>query len=283
MRLIIFGTGVTGRETYETYYQNQDVIAWADNNSSRWGTTLYDIPICRPEQCLLEMDYDKVVIASCGGYYSVLQQCLDMGIPQDKIVTWHMEEILKPRRIFLQKLSRILNGYEENAAVAEGGVYEGDFAKWINTCFPNRTLHLFDTFEGFDARDIPIELANNFSDAAAGHLARTSVELVMSKMPHPELCQIHKGYFPDTAEGITGKFCFVNLDFDLYNPTYSGLCFFRDKMTDNGVILIHDYFSVGSYEGVRAAVDRFIAECGSDLRRYPIGDGVSIMIVGKWN
>ncbi len=281
MKLILFGTGATGREIYKNNYQSQDVIAWADNNSSRWGTTLYDIPICRPEQCLLEMEYDKVIIASAGGFYSVRQQCLDMGIPEDKIVTRHIDGFLKPRRAFLQNLSRILNEREEEAAVAEGGVYEGDFAQWINTCFPTRTLYLFDTFEGFDERDIPVELENGYSEAAAGHLSRTSVELVMRKMPHPELCRIRKGYFPDTTAGITGKFCFVNLDFDLYNPTYSGLCFFKDKMVDRGVILVHDYF--GGYKGVRAAVDRFVAEHKDDLGKYPIGDGVSIMITGEWN
>lgn len=35
MKLIMFGTGATGREIYENYYRDQDVVAWADNNSSR--------------------------------------------------------------------------------------------------------------------------------------------------------------------------------------------------------------------------------------------------------
>lgn len=45
--------------------------------------------------------------------------------------------------------------------------------------------------------------------------------------------------------------------------------------------IVHDYF--GGYKGVRAAVDRFILECGGSLGKYPIGDGVSIMIAGKWS
>ena len=40
---------------------------------------------------------------------------------------------------------------------AEAGVFEGDFAKWINQYFPDRKLYLFDTFEGFDMRDIEKE------------------------------------------------------------------------------------------------------------------------------
>ena len=69
---------------------------------------------------------------------------------------------------------------------------------------------------------------------------------------------------------------------DLYLPTYNGLCFFRDKMTEQGVILDHDYYSAG-YKGVKAAVEEFLKEYGEGINKYPIGDGVSIMLAGKWN
>lgn len=282
MRAIMFGTGATGRGMYEQISKGRDIIAWADNNSTRWGTELFGVPICSPAQCLLNMEYDEVILASAGGFYSILEQCREMGIPEGKIVTSYIERWLEPRNMFLQNLAGLLNEYEQSASVAEGGVYEGSFAKRINACFPDRPLHLFDTFEGFDQRDIAVESENAFSKACAGHLSRTSVESVLKKMPHPELCRIHKGYFPDTAVDITEKFCFVNFDFDLYNPTYAGLCLFKDKMIPNGVILVHDYFSP-DYKGVRAAVDRFISECGGMLNRYPIGDGVSVMIAGTWD
>src|SRR6266540_1215034 len=45
--------------------------------------------------------------------------------------------------------------------VAELGVYKGKFAKHINKFFPERKLYLFDTFEGFDNRDITSEKAKN--------------------------------------------------------------------------------------------------------------------------
>ncbi|MCI9122396.1 MAG: hypothetical protein HFG00_12935, partial [Oscillibacter sp.] len=102
----------------------------------------------------------------------------------------------------------------------------------------------------------------------------------------PEQCRIHKGYFPESAAGLNEKFCFVNLDLDLYDPTYQGLWFFQDKMTDSGVILVHDYYSLydaGEYKGVRAAVDRFFSEYTGDIRKYPIGDGYSVMLAGFWN
>jgi O-methyltransferase len=36
-------------------------------------------------------------------------------------------------------------------AVAEVGVYRGEFASYLDAVFADRTLYLFDTFEGFDS------------------------------------------------------------------------------------------------------------------------------------
>ena len=46
--------------------------------------------------------------------------------------------------------------------VAELGVYKGKFARYLNQYFPDRLLYLFDTFEGFDNRDIEREKAKTF-------------------------------------------------------------------------------------------------------------------------
>lgn len=282
MNVIMFGTGASGRYLFPEISKTDTVIAFADNNSSRWGTMLYGVPICNPEECLVTMDYDSVIIASFGGFEEILGQLLAMGIPDRKIDKSYFGPQLESRKIFLRNLAALLNEYETEGSVAEAGVYGGDFAKYINIYFPNRTLHLFDTFEGFDARDIAVEAENSYSDAKANHLFRTSVELVMEKMTHPEMVQIHKGYFPDTAIGIKDKFCFVNLDMDLYLPTYNGLNFFQDKMTERGIILVHDYYTE-EYKGAKAAVDQFLAEQAKDnIIRYPIGDGVSIMLTGRW-
>ena len=39
-------------------------------------------------------------------------------------------------------------------AVAELGVYRGEFARLINVAFPDRKLYLFDTFSGFDKEQV---------------------------------------------------------------------------------------------------------------------------------
>ena len=91
--------------------------------------------------------------------------------------------------------------------VAELGVYKGDFAKDINAVFPDRTLYLFDTFEGFDKKDIDAEVKHGFSDGKQD-FSDTSAEYVLSRMPHQNKCVVRKGFFPETANGIDDTFVF---------------------------------------------------------------------------
>ena len=62
---------------------------------------------------------------------------------------------------------------EENIPgdVAELGVFKGDFAALINAAFPDRCIHLFDTFEGFDAKDVAVEVREGLSRAKEGDFA----------------------------------------------------------------------------------------------------------------
>lgn len=287
MKIILFGTGYFGKALYERLLPVNDIVAFASNYISESEPELFGLPVFLPEKALTELAYDAVVIASTTGAADIYQQCRDLGVPENQIIDSYVRAPMESRRIFLQNLAGILDGYEKEADVAEAGVFQGEFAKWINQYFPDRVLHLFDTFQGFHPGEALADERRRFSTVQSrNYYADTSVELVMKKMTHPEQCRVYKGFFPETAKGITSKFCFVNLDLDLYDPTYQGLCFFQDKMTEHGVILIHDYYSLydaGEYKGVKSAVDRFLLEYPGDIRKYPIGDGYSIMLAGCWN
>jgi len=282
MKIILFGAGASGRMLYDELSPKNEITAFVDNDPGKWDKELRGIKIYEPKEYLLSAQYDAVVISAFCGLKEIHQQCLELGIPKDKIITSFFEPSQEARKAFLKNLSQVLAEYEQRAEVAEAGVYRGEFAKWINFYFPNRILHLFDTFEGFDARDLEAERQNAFSGEEKGHFSDTSVELVLAQMPYPKQCRIHKGYFPDSAEGLEHRFCFVNLDLDLYLPVYNGLLFFKDRMTEQGVILVHDYYSSG-YKGARAAVEQFLAECNGTIYKYPIGDDASILLAGKWN
>ena len=161
----------------------------------------------------------------------------------------------EPRSATLELMAREILRYDIEGSCAELGVYRGDFARLINHYLPDRKLYLFDTFEGFDKRDAEADRAGNFSKGDED-FSRTSEELVLSKMEHRENCIVRKGWFPETAEGVDDKFCFVSLDADLYQPILAGLEFFYPRLVHGGVIMIHDFNNI-SYSGVRQAVKEF--------------------------
>ncbi len=127
-------------------------------------------------------------------------------------------------------------------------------------------------------QDIKYEKKSNLSEAQIGDYDFTSEDIVIKKMKFPQNCVIRKGFFPDSANGIDEKFCFVNLDMDLYRPTLMGLLWFKDKMVKSGCILVHDYFT-DNFTGVRLAVEEFLSQ-NEKLYKLPVGDGISIAIVG---
>ena len=160
--------------------------------------------------------------------------------------------------------------------VAELGVYKGKFARYINQYFPDRLFYLFDTFEGFDKRDIVSETSNKFS-LGNQDFSDTSIEAVLKLMPYPQQCKPVKGFFPESATGIIDSFVFVSLDADLYEPIYNGLHFFYPKLVPGGYIFIHD-FNNDSYKGARQAVEKYCAE--KNINCLPIPDlGGSVIIM----
>jgi O-methyltransferase len=160
-------------------------------------------------------------------------------------------------------------------STAELGVYKGEFAKRINQLFPEKKLYLFDTFEGFDAKDVNKEKTKDFSSGEQD-FSDTSVNLVLSKMKTPQNCIVGKGYFPDTAVGISDTFSFVSIDADLYEPILSGLTFFYPKLESKGYIFVHD-FNNDEYKGARKAVVEYCSD--NNINYVPIPDiGGSIII-----
>lgn len=274
-KAICFGAAGGGKRLFDEISEKYEIIAFTDNDKDKIGTSINGIKTYGIEECF-QLEWDVVVITSAPGMMNIKQQLISMGIDSRKIDTTFIELPLLSRVSFLEKLSQIQNF--DNAAVAEVGFFEGDFAKWINQFYAKQKLHLFDTFEGFDKRDIDKD--SLYSEAKVGDYSNASIDMVMKKMIYPENVIIHKGYFPDTAKQLEEeRFAFVNLDVDLYEPTYNGLKFFKDKMISGGVILVHDYFAT-NFKGPHEAVNQFLEEMNGRYAKYPIGDGISIMITG---
>jgi len=166
--------------------------------------------------------------------------------------------------------------YENNrvGAVAELGVFQGDFAKIINRTFPDRKLYLFDTFEGFGKKDIEVEKKVNVC-SKQHDFSNTNIDIVMKKMTYPENIIIKKGYFPETAEGLEETFVFVSLDVDLYEPIYNGLKYFYTRLVKGGYIMVHDYNNI-EYPGAKEAIKRFSLESG--IPYFPLPDNCGSVV-----
>jgi O-methyltransferase len=162
-------------------------------------------------------------------------------------------------------------------SVAELGVYKGKFARYINQYFPDRRFYLFDTFQGFDSRDVQKEQEKKYSRGDQD-FGDTTVESVMRRMPFPGKCIPIKGFFPESALGVTDDFVFVSLDADLYDPIYNGLHFFYPKLVPGGSIFVHD-FNNDHYSGVRQAVEQFCLEM--QIQFVPLPDGGGTAIISK--
>lgn len=178
------------------------------------------------------------------------------------------------RRDMLVLLLRSVNERRVAGDLAELGVYKGLTARLFHQYMPDRTLHLFDTFEGFSKEDLTAEQnRKNFTSFTGGHwksageeievLSRqfsdTSVEKVLTFInSRNKNIKVHKGIFPSSVkDGLhEAKFAFVHLDADVYEPTLAGLDFFYPRMSIGGVIVVHDY---NTWPGARKAVQDFFA------------------------
>ena len=145
---------------------------------------------------------------------------------------------------------------------AELGVWRGNTAAVLAHFAQGagRTVHLFDTFEGFDAQDVKGVDAHirteEFSD--------TSLAMVRDIIgPAWSACRVVAGYFPQSLQPDhdSKQYAVVSLDCDLYEPMKAGLEFFYPRMPKGGLLLLHDYSSL-HWAGAKRAIDEFCAASG---------------------
>ena len=274
---VIWGATGTGKNVYEEVKDKYSIQYFVDGNPNLIGECVkgFEIKVC---EAIFETKPDVIILGILTGYEDAERYLVKNGYQEENIISKYIDLSIRARRDCLEKISMIFQEKHIQAAVAELGVYRGDFAKVINEVFPDSQLYLFDTFEGFPEEDMKFELENNLLLNEVGKLSNTSVDYVLNRMPHSEKCVVRKGYFPDTATGLDEKFMFVNIDVDLYKPILAGLEYFWPRMVDNGYIFVHDYFSF-SYAGTRKAIEEF-AEA-HNVGFIPIGDTLSVAFVKR--
>jgi len=150
---------------------------------------------------------------------------------------------------------RTLQSENVTGDFAEVGVYRGATSRFLIRCAPERTLYLFDTFEGFALHDREPE------NAADARFQTTSEATVRRALGGATNVVIRPGYFPDTARGLEDKrFAFVLLDLDVYAPTLGGLEFFYPRLARGAYCFVHDYNSPESNRACRRALGEFLRD-----------------------
>jgi hypothetical protein len=153
--------------------------------------------------------------------------------------------ISEDRLANIARLARVVEGLSGHAA--EVGVFRGGSAKVIGSMLPHKELHLFDTFDGLPADDIPGGPHKQGEFRASESEVRNFLSLCN--------CRFHVGTFPQSAVGLEdARFSFVHLDADLYETTRAGIEFFLPRLVCGGVMVFDDY-GWKNCPGVRRAIE----------------------------
>ena len=278
-KIVIFGaSGYGDKVFYSLPEQSYQVVLFIDNSQDLWGKEKHGV-LVQPPKRILDYEYDYVVL--CLNIYAeaMRTQLLELGVPAGKIIdftSFHPQVLFDEERVALAR--RCLDRIREKqipGSMAELGVYQGDFAKYLNFAFPEKKLYLFDTFSGFDSQD------DHPSDVLPGRQSDfqdTTVEQVLAKMKSTDNIIVKKGYFPETAAGIEDQFCFVSLDADLYLPILRGLEFFYPRLAKGGYIFIHDVYTF-QWTGCKKAVDEYCDQ--NNISFIPILDRCGSVVITK--
>ena len=257
-KLIGFGTPI--RAAWNVYDESGNIL---DN--------IEDMPVM-PLEAVASFDPELIVLAADNDEDDEkLKYQLFSADYQGEVVS--LREFYKGfslKTAAIRKLAWRLDSLGIEGSAADLGCYRGDVSWQMNALMPDRKLYLFDTFTGYDNRDIVKERELGLSDAKAGEFALSPLELksfedrLLGRMPYEEQVTIVKGWFPETAFDLEDTFALVHIDTGLYQPTYTGLQYFFPRMEKGGVILVSGYEN-GRSRSVRQAVDDLEAEYGAFL------------------
>lgn len=263
---VILGAGQFGQACALLFNTNHyRLAAFGDNNPKLWGTVIshplgMEIPVCPiPEALALKPDAAVTGVIGAERTGELLRQARDWGYTGNLYSLQDFYEQADLRSATLLRLAARLHAGKIPGDLAELGVYRGDLAWKLNALFPDRTLYLFDTFTGFDRRDLETERSHGCSFVRDGEFSDTSVQSVLSRFPHPERAVLRQGYFPETAQGMLDtRYALVSLDADLYAPLLAGLTYFYPRLSRGGMILLHDYNNA-RFPGAKKAVEDYEA------------------------
>jgi hypothetical protein len=167
------------------------------------------------------------------------------------------------RKYFLRSLLPLADGLPGDTA--ECGVWNGASSWFICRHFAgsDKTHHGFDSFEG-----LPEPAAVDGPYWRRGDCFASEADARANLADFP--VNLYAGWIPERfAEVEDRRFCFVNVDVDLYESTRDSIEFFYPRMVPGGVMVFDDYGSEMQSPGAGRAIDEFAAERPEPLIKAP--------------
>lgn len=281
-RVVILGAGQMGRYLTDLIDRNTNrILAYGDNNSLAIDDKA-EIPVLPvPNALNLKPDIIWIAVTGKDRIAAIKRQVSRLGYQGEVKIAADLVRDFNLRGLLLKRLASRIESHKVPGAVAELGVYRGDFAWQLQEAFPGRRLYLFDTFSGFTGENLQAEREKTGNKIQSSDFSDTCEEVVLEKLDASKEVIIRKGVFPETVSGINEVFSLVSLDADLYAPTLAGLEYFYPRLSRYGYIILHDYES-SQFEGVKKAVQIYEKKYGK-LLLVPAGDmhGTVLIIKGE--
>lgn len=88
-KIVIFGVGKKCqyiRNKYASLLREYDIVAYLDNNQTRWGDSIDGSPVAAPD-FIQTVEYDNVILMA-DYVKDMREQLLGLGVPESKIVLW---------------------------------------------------------------------------------------------------------------------------------------------------------------------------------------------------
>lgn len=302
-KIAIYGAGQAGRMVLKWLPGHREAVCFLDRDPAKQGENIDGVPVRAPEE-LTAVEWESltevvVAVMKREAAEEITADLRRLGFRNKVTGITSFRDTQDVRLAVLRLYAQQIREKNVPGAAAELGVFRGDFSEEINREFPDRQIFLFDTFEGFDAADIAAEDQKTAQHPYGGRMdfSGTDAESVRARLPHPEQAVFVKGRFPeslsrfkssearpdspaalpDSPAALPEQFALVSLDVDLYEPTRQGLEWFWPRMSEGGIILIHDYTGT-QYPGVKRAADEFCLERNLHLLPLPDLHGTAVLM-----
>ena len=226
---VIAGAGQMGRASAELLSSNNvKLLAFADNSESAWGREISGAAVM-PTSKAIALDPDIVVISVLGEDRAkdIHGQIRELGYEGKILELRELYNLFDIRSRCIHSLAKRLKMLGVRGAAAELGVYRGDTAWQINDLFADRKLYLFDTFEGFDERDLVSEstagdksarydkknhkdFSNTNSEKAHREFSDTNSERAHREFSDTNSERVHRDFSNTNSERVHREFSNTN-------------------------------------------------------------------------